>query len=342
MLIRTVLTSALMALSLTRLVFADVAELARDTTTPKAIGVKISSGCDSGVVYDDGIYENGYGSTSTFGFSYLGQRTSAPFSNAKLEKVCVCLQRLSGAASGNVDILIHSSNPVSGAPQDLTQFIQDIPVSNVPSNGLTGQFYTFDLSSLNITTTAPIYVGIRWDEATNPGFFVCADESTATSKQRGFFDTGLLAGGFPPFPELGVNTALDYRALGIRAIFSEIVPPADPDPPAVPPLTSSEYPDFRFWVRISDSRIGTTVAGCLPETVCVAGAIPTRAEVFVRIVGPKPNGYLWPNLVKFNTTKTEVWIQQISTGVVKYYLLPTLPTDSDTLPGVVDKTGFLP
>ena len=342
MLRRILLTSVLAALGLTRLAIADVAELARDATAIKAIGVKISSGCDSGVVYDDGIYENGYGSTSTIGFTYLGQRTTAPFPNAKLEKVCVCLQRLSGAASGNVDILIHSANPVSGAPQELTEFIDDIPVTNVPSNGLTGQFYTFDLSSLNITTTAPIYVGIRWDEASNPGFFACADESLTTPKQRAFFDTGLLAGGFPPFAELGVSTAPDYRALGVRAIFSEVTPPADPDPPAVPALTSSQYPNFRFWVRISDSRIGTTVADCLPETVCVAGAIPTRAEVFVRIVGPKSNGFLWPNVVKFNTTKTEVWIQQISTGVIQYYLLPALAADSDTLPGVVDKTGFLP
>jgi hypothetical protein len=95
-------------------------------------------------------------------------------------------------------------------------------------------------------------------------------------------------------------------------------------------------------VQIGDTRIGTAVTGCLPETVCVAGSIPTRGEVFVRIVGPKPNGYLWPNIVKFNTTKTEVWIQQISTGMIQYYLLPQLATDSDTLPGIVDKTGFRP
>lgn len=113
-------------------------------------------------------------------------------------------------------------------------------------------------------------------------------------------------------------------------------------PPPVPGVTSSQYPDFRFWVEISDTRIGTAVADCLPETVCIAGAIPTRAEVFVRIVGPKPNGRLWPNIVKFNTTKTEVWIEQISTGVTKYYLLPPLPTDSGELPGVVDKDGFVP
>ena len=92
----------------------------------------------------------------------------------------------------------------------------------------------------------------------------------------------------------------------------------------------------------SAPQLATMLADCLPETICVAGSIPTRGEVFVRIVGPKSNGFLWPNVVKFNTTKTEVWIQQISTGLIQYYLLPQLPTDSDTLPGIVDKMGFRP
>jgi len=118
--------------------------------------------------------------------------------------------------------------------------------------------------------------------------------------------------------------------------------PAEPPPPASGVINSPQYPNFRFWVRISDTRIGTPVAGCLPETLCVAGAIPTRAEVFIRIVGPKANGYLWPNIIKFNTTKTEVWIQQISTSDTQYYFLPALATDSATLPGLVDKVGFLP
>jgi hypothetical protein len=150
----------------------------------------------------------------------------------------------------------------------------------------------------------------------------------------------------------GPQGTIPLRGVGIKYRFAEDddppppppppPPSEDPEPPSVSPLTSVHYPGFRFWVRFSDSRIGTSVDGCLPETVCVAGSIPTRAEVFLRIVGPKANGYLWPNVLKFNTTKTEVWIEQISTGLIKYYLLPQLATDSDTLPGVVDKTGFLP
>lgn len=123
---------------------------------------------------------------------------------------------------------------------------------------------------------------------------------------------------------------------------SEGGPAGPPSPPAVEPITSPEIPNFRFWVRISNRRIGTEVIDCLPETVCVATGVPTRAEILLRIVGPKPNGRLWPEIVRFNTSKTEVWIQQITTGVTKYYVLPAVAQSSGTLPGLIDRTGFLP
>lgn len=124
--------------------------------------------------------------------------------------------------------------------------------------------------------------------------------------------------------------------------WAAAAPARPPSAPAVDPITSPEIPDFRFWVRINNRRIGTEVAHCLPETVCVAAAVPDRAEILLRIVGPQPNGYLWPEIVRFNTTKAEVWIQQISTGATKYYVLPAVAPGSRTLPGLIDKTGFRP
>lgn len=114
--------------------------------------------------------------------------------------------------------------------------------------------------------------------------------------------------------------------------------------PALPAgafLTSPEVPGFRFKVRIGD-REGAKQNDCLAETLCVSGAVPTRTEVLVRVVGPKPNGFLWPTVVKLNTTQTEVWIQKISTGDTKYYLLPGAGPTSSDLPGFFDRNGFLP
>jgi hypothetical protein len=115
-----------------------------------------------------------------------------------------------------------------------------------------------------------------------------------------------------------------------------------PEPPAGPWLTTTQLPGYQFKVRISGSLIGAQVTPCVPETLCVSGAVVGRTEVFLRIVGPKPNGFLWPNIIKFNTSQVEVWIEQLATGQRNYYLLPASSADSGELPGLFDKNGFLP
>jgi hypothetical protein len=117
-----------------------------------------------------------------------------------------------------------------------------------------------------------------------------------------------------------------------------------PAPPAGSWLATSQIPDFQFKVRVT---AGTAITGvqesdCTPETLCVSASVPGRSEVLIRVVGPKPNGYLWPNVVKFNTSQVEVWAEQLSTGSIKYYVLPGAWPGLDTLPGLYDRTGFLP
>jgi hypothetical protein len=110
-------------------------------------------------------------------------------------------------------------------------------------------------------------------------------------------------------------------------------------------LTSAAFPDFRFRVRIFNTTpplAGRKESDCIPETLCVSGAIPGRSEVFIRIIGPRPNGYLWPTIVRFTPSRVEVDVQQISTGITKTYVLPAVPPESDELSGLQDRTGFLP
>jgi hypothetical protein len=122
----------------------------------------------------------------------------------------------------------------------------------------------------------------------------------------------------------------------------------DEVPPPTPPgdyLASSDLPGFRVWVRIggADSTIPVRAeADCIPETLCVSGAIPGRSELFVRMVGPKPNGFLWPTLVKFTTAEVEVWIEQVATGELQYYRLTGASPGSSELPGLFDRMGFEP
>ena len=117
-------------------------------------------------------------------------------------------------------------------------------------------------------------------------------------------------------------------------------------PPPERALTSPELPGFRVWVLITgqggDSRWGAEEPACIPEALCASGAVPGRPEVLVRVVGPKPNGFLWPTLVKLTTSRVEVWIEQEASGELRHYLLPGASPGDDTLPGLFDRFGFEP
>lgn len=110
-------------------------------------------------------------------------------------------------------------------------------------------------------------------------------------------------------------------------------------------FTDPDFPDFRFNVEITaggGTRLGTREPFCIPETVCVSGAVPDRVEIQIRIIGPRPNGYLWPLLFKASPSRFDVWIEQLSTGTVKHYVLEGATPGSSELPGLFDREGFLP
>lgn len=104
-----------------------------------------------------------------------------------------------------------------------------------------------------------------------------------------------------------------------------------------------------FEVRVAlisgaGERLATALpaGACLANTSCFAGAVPNQTEVMLRLVGPKPNGYLWPTLVRFTTSEVDVWIRRIASGEAKHYRLAPLAPGSGELDGLVDPAGFLP
>ena len=107
-------------------------------------------------------------------------------------------------------------------------------------------------------------------------------------------------------------------------------------------LRGPDLPGFEVQVRIGGAREGAMEPLCIPETLCASGAVPGRSEVFVRVVGPKPNGRLWPTLVKFSTSEVEVWIRQLSTGEIEYYRRRGARPGISELPGLFDREGFQP
>lgn len=137
-----------------------------------------------------------------------------------------------------------------------------------------------------------------------------------------------------------------YPALAQSAVPGAVLTRTIPAPPAGGgPFATGEVPGFRVWVRIT----GTTgemspvqqEADCLPEALCVSGAVPGRTEALLRIVGPKPNGYLWPTVIRLTTSRVEIWVEQEATGAMRYYVLEEARPGHDTLPGLFDRHGFL-
>lgn len=112
-----------------------------------------------------------------------------------------------------------------------------------------------------------------------------------------------------------------------------------------PYLTDSDFPGFRFKVEITSAAgalPGTFEPGCLPETLCVSGALAGRTEVQVRLIGPRPNGYLWIQVVRFTPSKIRVLAEKPASGACQLYTLDAIPPASDDLDGFVDRTAFLP
>jgi hypothetical protein len=155
---------------------------------------------------------------------------------------------------------------------------------------------------------------------------------------------------FPP-EEAAAPAVASVRARGFGAPGVALSPPSD-SLRWVPPLAAKEptfvsdtFPGYRFRIRIESGGKEQAVrfeSDCIPETLCVSGALPGRSELFLRIIGPRPNGFLWTNLVRFTTSRVEVEIEQVATGETRIYVLDEVPRQGDQLPGRVDREAFPP
>lgn len=186
--------------------------------------------CSDGIKYDDGFFESGVG-FQAFALPLVGDvmKFTPPFPASKLESVCICWVRNASNNDSQIffDIAVWASDGPGGAPGTLLGKLTTQSASSVPSSGASA-FYRYDLSSLNLTTSAPIFIGPAWDPGDDRDFFVCEDTSLGTPKQSGYYGDFLYAdkpdvlmGETGHFPE--------YRALGIRALFSAVATNCTPD-----------------------------------------------------------------------------------------------------------------
>lgn len=122
--------------------------------------------------------------------------------------------------------------------------------------------------------------------------------------------------------------------------------PGAPPPPYADWIRSPELPGFEAQVRITAKGAapiqGVEELECIAETICARGALPGRPEIFAKVIGPRPNGFFWVQLIRFTPSEIEVWLRQETTGAVNYYRVDATTPGSGVLGGIEDREAYLP
>lgn len=294
-------------------------------------GAEAGPSCSGGLILDDGTFEIAIWGPEASDLRLVQRFTPTGGYPVRVDQVCTCWVRNGdGGQTTNFKVQIYDDNGPGGAPGTLLG--QQADVVSLPDPDVFA-FFATACTDLNVTIpSGGFYVGAQWNSASAPGVFLCVDTSltSPTATAYASFDGALS---WPPMNEVYAA----FKAFGVRTEVS-LVPP----PPATGAFTSDEFPGYQFWVRFAGTKIGVADEDCLPLTICVAAAPGSRIETFLRIVGPKPDGFLWFAVAKFNLPKTEIWAQQLSSGKLNYYLLPAVTESESEIPGFVDKRAFLP
>jgi hypothetical protein len=141
-----------------------------------------------------------------------------------------------------------------------------------------------------------------------------------------------------------VEGALRFQVTA--TLFGSASPEDDPPPPPGAWLTSPDLPGYRVKARVRASGGAAVTAGraepCIAETLCLSGALAGRPEVFVKVIGPRPNGFLWVQISRFTPSEVEIWVEQVATGSVRYYRLDAVGREASDVSGLQDREAFLP
>ncbi|QQR75053.1 MAG: hypothetical protein IPJ17_05585 [Holophagales bacterium] len=173
-------------------------------------GTPVVNGCAGGQIHDDGVPENGYGWNNTVvDGRYVDRFTPAsyPF---RYGTVCLCWVRQGSDDTIAYDVIAYDDDGPSGTPGTLLGSVPAV-ASGVPT-ALPGAFYTVDLSTVTANVTSgSIYLGARWNASVEQGFYLCADESSATPLAGGEAWSNVA-------PWVQTTTLFpNYRALQVQA-----------------------------------------------------------------------------------------------------------------------------
>jgi len=163
--------------------------------------------CSTGLVYDDGTWENGYGWNCGFGWGrWVMMMTPATYPY-NINQICVALTRTAaGSATWTFNLVLFGGAP--GVPNNDSMWSTSVTANNVPTWPSVGWF-DFPVSGVPAISSGSVYVGISYDPCVNAGHFIGADQSATTPLRTGY--------GYIQSAWTTIQTFFpSYRALGIR------------------------------------------------------------------------------------------------------------------------------
>ncbi len=178
--------------------------------------------CAGGVVVDDGSAETGYGWVpSVVEGEYVQEFDASLFTSRRLRSVCICWMRTRPDSDVDFEIVfyrqvIDPEDEERLVPADEPYAVRPASADVAPK-GITESFFEVDVSGV-VMPAGPSYVGARWDASRDQYFFVCVDNSEATSPVEVFFRDDRSEGEWTSVFETTDPIFQDHRAMMIRVL----------------------------------------------------------------------------------------------------------------------------
>lgn len=164
-------------------------QITMETTTgsqSKVLTVQDTGQCPAacgGVAPDDGSVENGYGWGTGRSFVQRFTPEAYPF---VVTHVCAAFTQASAATSLDFNVVVFADDGPGGGPGTIIggafATVDDVP------GWLDHTFETVAIENpALIIDQGSVYIGVEWNEDTEIGFYVAADESPGTPAQTGFY-----------------------------------------------------------------------------------------------------------------------------------------------------------
>lgn len=276
-----------------------------------------SPSCGAGVVYDDGVFNNGYSlGNGDPGDSTMVMKFDLPAGTTGLDQVCACFTRsATGPTSMSYQVVVYDDNGAGGQPGTLLGTV------NATATGLSASattFYGVSLAGSGIhLPDNGVYIGVRWPGG--PDLFLCGDRS-ATTPQRANYGSGNQGASWTNVSTLFPSTP--PRALGIRT------DPLVATGPCVPSATVMCLNNNRFKVEAtfrtaSAPSAAAKVFKLTDETGYFWFFTSTNVEVVVKVLnGCGLNSRYWVFAAGLTNVEVVLTVTDTLTGVPQTYVNP--------------------